>query len=175
MTQSFLVRRRVWFKDARNIKETHLRRVWTGKGRCLREHGCVLFRDRMVTIGIATARCPGSRSKKVVSYYPIRATTTVTILIRIAVLRSTHACRPQQRGSKAARFRGCYARLLKKILLSPLASVSDLIITMGAGNRPLCRATHKFNMTTWAGSRLQFEKLWQMFHIRIDSTELMYN
>jgi len=41
----------------------------------------------------------------------------------------------------------------EKSSYSPLASV-DPIITMRAGNRPLYRAAHKFNMITRAGSEV---------------------
>ncbi|KAI4481451.1 hypothetical protein M0804_009571 [Polistes exclamans] len=56
--------------------------------------------------GTATARCPGSRSKEVVSYYPIRANHIhthkhmVTALIRVAVPQAVHA-RERERNKKA--------------------------------------------------------------------------
>lgn len=62
------------------------RKVRTGEKKTLGSgnNGYALPRDRTVTIGTATVCCPGSRSKEVVSYYPIRA-TTVTALIRIVL------------------------------------------------------------------------------------------
>lgn len=64
-----------------------------------------LSRDRTVTIGTATAPCcPGTRSRKVVSYYPIPGSEhPVTALIRIAHAAVDCArARPRRRRSAAS-------------------------------------------------------------------------
>ena len=62
--------------------------------------------------------------------------------------------------AKSRNFAWCYTivkkkneKARKKNNYSSLVSV-DPIITMRAGNRPLYRATHKFNMITGAGSEV---------------------